>query len=208
MTDIDAGTEPQPEPPEEPAETPQPDWTTRNNYRAGLIARITEGLLSRQQTIESGPLEGLEVISAGHVAEVLGMALREPLPPFSLTTAEVATPAILVVTAFCPRCRLPASMLMSVTPQLVVEAGGGELRLKGHTKAVSHVCGQLPLPVGADGQTSFELADIVTAEDALTDEERDPCPYPGCTLPEEHEGEHVRPADWTDPLDGPILPTP
>jgi hypothetical protein len=210
--------DPEPTPPNPEAEAEadeRTEWTTRNNFRAGLVARITEGLISRQQTIESGPLEGLEVISAGHVAEVLGMALREPLPPYSITTAEVATPATLVVTAFCPRCRLPALMLMSVTSQLVVEAGGGELRLKGHTKAVSHVCGQLALPIGPEGQASFELEDIVGEDDALTEGERTEsgipltiCPFPGCILREEHEGDHdVPPADALDD-DPPTLPTP
>jgi len=210
MTDETTPDEITPE--DEPAEATEPErppeaWTTRNSFRAGLIARITEGLLGHQQTIESGPLEGLEVVSAGHVAEVLGVTLREPLPPFSLTTAEVATPATLVVTAFCPRCRLPALMVGGLTTQLVVDAEGGELRLKAHSKAVSHICGQLPLPVGPSGQASFELDDIVDAADALTDADRPRCPYPGCSLAEEHEGDHDLPAAGLDD-DPPILPTP
>ena len=126
-------------------------------------------------------------------------------------TPPVRTPAVVLVDAGCPSCEERQPILLTVTAELLVSDDGAELRLKGKSKGVTHVCGQLPLnvtPSEAEGQTSFgeavldAMADQVRAgamgpdwtvsEDGRTitvrADGRVPCPQDGCTYSAENAG--------------------
>jgi len=65
------------------------------------------------------------------------------------------------MTVICPRCGLPASVAVEISPELRVDTQGGSLHLKAKSKAASHSCGQLLALGQVDGQESFELEDII-----------------------------------------------
>lgn len=173
---------------------------TRAAARDHLLERVRQAAAERLTAIEGGPLDGIEVLSAGTLDEVLGAVRAEELPPLDLHTAEVlsdSTPALVLVWAACPRCGIRQLLSAEISPRLVVEASA-ELSLRARSKARSHVCGQLPLKVGpeADGQASFELEDIIGEEAGVEAEAEpvgDPCPFPGCALEAEHAGDHEIP---------------
>lgn len=191
---------------------------TRAALREALLADLEQAIDERSQTLESGPLEGLVVISAGHVDEVFAEARQADLPELDDTTAEVRTPATVFVLAECPRCHIGQTISVEMEPQLVVSRDGSELKLKARAKSRTHVCGQLPLPVGAaDGQGSFELEDITRTpfdadgrvgnpvEETDTPLDLGRCPYPGCDLVAEHGGAHGAVEDDED-VDDDLLP--
>ena len=133
------------------------------------LAVIRSRLEERLVEIDSGPLEGLKVISEDNVRE----ALEEPLPMLAIHGAQVQTPAKVTVSALCPRCYLPGTVTLDVGSELRVSSDeGATLRPKVKATKVSHLCGQLPLPdPTVDGQQDFDLEDIVgdqgdDAEDA------------------------------------------
>lgn len=136
-------------------------WSTRATFRDHLLETVTDRLTERSVPIEGGPLDGVNVVSAGTIEEVIAAIRAEPLPPTSERDAEVRTPAYIAVTAYCPRCGQPSLSSVTITPELRVDADGGEIHLKAKALAVTHVCGQLPLPVGDSGQLAMDLADII-----------------------------------------------
>ena len=122
-----------------------------------LRAHYREQLQQKSQELSSGPLEGTRVVLMEDVSWILG----EPFPPASDNGAEVATPARVVVWAICPRCGMAGSLAVELTPELRVDSHGGSLHLKAKSKPVSHLCGQLTIGGTTDGQSSFELEDII-----------------------------------------------
>ena len=142
-------------------------------YREALTALLTDA--TRQ--VPSGEWEGVPVVTAKDANEALDAVFGQPLPMPSETSAEVHTPAEIFVSAICPKCSLPAVIKLEVGSQLVVENTiSGELKLKAKAKSRTHVCGQLPLPDKAEeleGQSSFDLADIVGAPNELPEADDD-----------------------------------
>lgn len=105
------------------------------------------------------------VISRREWTAVLWDVFGEPLPAPDERTAEVKTPAEILVWAFCPRCKLPAAIRLFVSPVLTIDSSGSSLKLKASSKATYHVCGQQTLsPNGhvAEGQEElpFEGEDV------------------------------------------------
>ncbi len=184
-------------------------WTTRSRFRAELRTVLDELVNDATKDVKGGSWDGVPVVTRKDLDEAIEAAFGLPIPPPDERTAEVSTPAVVLVSAFCPRCSLPATIPVTIGPELRVDADGAEIRLKAKAKARSHTCGQLLLPVALDGQTDFGLDDIVTSNDALTDAERadepatetEACPYPGCVLTAEHEGDHEHNPE--PPADGP-----
>jgi hypothetical protein len=95
--------------------------------------------------------------------------------------AEVRTPASVVVWAICPRCSIAQAILVTIKPELLVSDEGSELRVKAKAKGRSHLCGQLPLPVAADGQESLGFDDEPADDepvDVIADDESEDVPEP------------------------------
>lgn len=199
---------------------------TRSAQRLALLEEVRTALMGRAVPMEGGPLDGVEVVSEGHIREALDEVLRAPLPLLDETTAEVSTPASVVVNAECPRCHIAQSLGVVITPVLTVDPDGSAIRLKvkgaGQPGSHTHVCGQLPLPrAGEPGL--FELADITKGakldpedeDDGVDDEQDAPnpdalpetCPFPDCTRPVDHAGDHSshNGAD-EDPTESDLLP--
>jgi hypothetical protein len=180
---------------------------TRAAQRAHLVERVREMAAEQLTAIEGGPLDGIEVLSAGKLEEVLAAVGTEVLPPLDLHTAEVVADsiaAIVLVWAACPRCGVRQLLTAEITPRLTIDPTSTELSLRARSKARGHICGQLPIQVGPDGQGSFELDDIIgTGEpgegievppDGTTAElVVEPCPFPGCGLAADHRGDHIVP---------------
>ena len=74
------------------------------------------------------------------------------------TQAEITTPALVEVLATCPNCSERAAMSLHVSASVEIEDEGSSLKLKAKSKKLSHVCGQIPLPLTAPGQTTIEEA--------------------------------------------------
>lgn len=140
--------------------------TPRELYRKQLL----EGLEEKKQKIYDGSMEGTEIVTWQDVERV---AWAPMLPP-SEHGVEASTPVRVVVFAFCPRCGQSAPIALDVTPELRVDGQGGHLHLKGKSKPVTHICGQLLAGMGADeDQEGFELEDIVGEAQAAVDEAAD-----------------------------------
>jgi hypothetical protein len=187
-----------------------PVWTTRAAFRDALIVKLRQRAKELAQPIEGGALDGIEVLSLGILESALQELAADPLPPASETRAEVRTPATLVVSAMCPKCDLPAGIVLAITSRLEVDDEGSELKLRAKAKARTHFCGQLSLleaPI-ADGQEELPVDDE-EAEPAA-EAEAEGCPFPGCVRPAEHRGKHDVPAPMPESAadDGTDLPRP
>lgn len=79
-----------------------------------------------------------------------------------MTPTTVRTPADLTVIATCPTCEQPTAIRMQIGAELLVSDEGSELRLKGRSKGVAHICDQLPLAL--DGATLDTILDKVADE--------------------------------------------
>lgn len=113
----------------------------------------------------------LLVITRRQWTDILFDVFDEPLPPADESTAEVRTPATVLVWAFCPRCKLPAAIRLHVEPVLMIDSNGSQLKLKASSKATYHVCGQQTLPTKpeevADGQAELPLEDASEVDDVV-----------------------------------------
>ena len=94
------------------------------------------------------------IVTSSDVLDALAAVREDELTPPDELTAEVQTPAEVLVWANCPRCSLPHAIRLFVTPVLTIDVSGSQLKLKATAKAAYHVCGQLSLPNSreADGQ--------------------------------------------------------
>lgn len=181
--------------------TPIPD--TRSALRYRIVEAIRAGGEERAQELEGGPLDGVHVVTAGNLEQILGTVLTEPLPPVDEHTGEVLAgrdPAVLTVWAECPRCGIAQTLLVTISPQLVIDVDGSELKLKAKSKGHFHACGQLTLEGATDtDQESFGLEDIIGDQPATIPEMvAELCNAPfgtklalRCRLPAFHAGDHV-----------------
>jgi hypothetical protein len=144
--------------------------TIYSTPREALRDLIRDRLDEKLQDVEGGPWDGVRVITHKDLDAVFA---ELELPDVSDHSAEVATPARIVVAAYCPKCQLPTDAAVRLTTTLTVDATGSEVKVKSKTAAVPHACGQTVLSVAADGQqAAFEIGDIVgDAPTEPTDEE-------------------------------------
>lgn len=153
----------------EPAVTPETEkqWKTRKQFRDDLLDTIRRRLGEVGETVESGPLEGVHIVTRAQWRAVLWEIGAIPLPPVDDHSAEVVTGATVLVWARCPRCHIAGPISLTIDPELRVDDASAELRLRAKAKPRTHVCGQLTIPVGpsAEGQESFDLEDIIGAAD-------------------------------------------
>lgn len=110
--------------------------------------------------IETGPWDGTKVFRIDDVYRSVAGAI----PESSRHGVDVRTPGRIVATAVCPRCGQSGLITLEVSTILQVDSKGAELRLKGSSKAASHVCGQTAIG-DLDGQLgAFDISDIVGEE--------------------------------------------
>lgn len=138
--------------------------------REAVVDLLRKRLETRIQVVNGGPMDGVRVVAVTD----LDKAFAEALPPASLFSAEVRTPAWVTVAAVCPRCGIPAEIGLDVKPELLIDSTGSELRLKGKSKARTHVCDQMTLIAEAIGQSTFHLTDIIGNEPAESGDEDEP----------------------------------
>lgn len=112
-----------------------------------------------------GDWDGVPVVTRNRLDEAIRAVFGQPIPAPSETTVEVSTPATVIVSAVCPRCSIAQLISMSVHPELLVSDEGSELRIKAKAKARTHICGQLPLPAGDDG----EQTEVIEAIESLVE---------------------------------------
>lgn len=136
--------------------------------RQAVVDVLRRRLTDRLQDVEGGAWDGVRVVTAKDLDEALGTEL----PPASEFSAEIQTPGWVTVAAVCPRCGIANSIGLDVRAELLIESGGSaELRLKGKSKARTHVCGQTTLDAAETDQQSFDLSDIVGADHEATDDD-------------------------------------
>jgi hypothetical protein len=166
------------------------EWETRSQFRRDLITRLDELLIAAEHTVEGGPEDGVTVVTHKAWAEVLRAIAFAPLPAIDRHYAEVVTGANVTVWCVCPRCGIPAPILMHIDPELRVDTSSAELRLKAKAKPRSHLCGQLTIPAPGpevEGQESLNLEEMIGPRcgKPIGGEEADEF----CHLPEGHQGE-------------------
>lgn len=141
-------------------------WT---NPREAALDVVRDLIEEKKQTIESGPLEGTEIVTIEDISE----AFRTPLESVSDFTAEVRTPGLVYVAGVCPNCKQTANLRMDLSTELRIETGGRHLRLKGKSKEVTHYCGQTTLSDGdaVEGQVgAFDLGALSNEEAVVNSE--------------------------------------
>lgn len=118
-------------------------------------------------------LEGWANVPVVTVRDLEGIfaALRAiPIPAPDEHVAEVSTPASLFAVARCQNCQQEIELTITgIEPELTIHADrSGEIKLKGKTKARSHICGQSSFRSGdrtnghvaiAEGQEELPVAD-------------------------------------------------
>lgn len=129
-------------------------WT---NPREAALDQVRDAIEERKQVLSVGPLEGTEIVTIEDIAE----AFRVPLEPVSDFTAEVRTPGLVYVAGVCPACKETANLRIDLSTELRIETGSRHLRLKGKSKEVTHYCGQRSISDHVEGQTTFDISDIV-----------------------------------------------
>lgn len=150
------------------------------------------------------------VLTRRAFTDLVNDVFEVPLPPPSEHYAEVSTPAKVIVAAECPKCGIAQPIEVGLSPELLVDPDGSELRIKSKTKGRTHVCGQLPLPDAAApiDQLTLDDAPIVVIDiipdapaptDLLDDDsEVADCKANGlhgddpilCYRPLDHDGDH------------------
>jgi hypothetical protein len=109
------------------------------------------------------------VITRRDVDEALHAIFSQPVPAPDATWAEVRTGATVIVWAICPRCSIAQPITVTIHPELLIDDTGSELRVKAKSKGRTHLCGQLPLPVGDEADGQLELDGIEVGEGEETE---------------------------------------
>lgn len=130
-----------------------------------LRAAMGDAVLSPEDADEA--LTGLRVVVRKDVDEAITAIFSQLVPMPIETTAEVHTPATIIVSAICPRCSLAQPIAMTINPELLIDDSGSELRIKAKAKGRTHICGQMPLPVHeAAGQEPLPFGDDEAGDDS------------------------------------------
>lgn len=131
--------------------------TTREAVRRAALEDIVARCELASTSIEGGELDGIKVVSMGTLRDQVTGSLLVALPPPSEHVAEVSTPATVTVSAFCPECKLSVKIAVILTPELVVDASGAELKIKAKAKKAPHQHNQLSIDdLGDDVQVGMD----------------------------------------------------
>lgn len=169
---------------------------TRARYRDSLREALEAIGELEFVEVEGGPEDGVRVLTHRSWEETLATVFGMPVPPPIETSAEVSTPASVIVSAECPICGLPSELYMTIHPELRVDEDGREIRLIAKAKPRSHVCDQLSvsftsedlddqLPLGEAVSVSELRGLLVEISDTFADDD---------DWPSEDEI-----SDWTEP---------
>jgi hypothetical protein len=131
--------------------------TTRDAVRSATLDDIVGRAQVAAVAIEGGALDGIEVVSLDTLRQLALDAAAVKLPPVSEHFAEVTTPGSVTVHALCPECKEPAKIVVLLNARLTVEDGVMKLAVKGKSKDLTHLHGQMPL-TEAPGQTTVDEA--------------------------------------------------
>lgn len=138
-------------------------------YRDLLVRRFDQATHAALEPIPEGAIDktdpddpldwsGMQVVRRKELERVIGDLRKADVEPSPAET-ELRTPGIVFVDAVCPRCDIPARILVSLRAELVVSDEGATVGVKAKSKASSHVCGQMPLEVADPGeQLSLDVA--------------------------------------------------
>lgn len=177
---------------------------TRRALVTHIRDRLADELNEVRQKVPSGEWEGVPVVTDVDLIGTLDKVFAEPLPRSSEHHAEVETRGEVIVTAVCPLCFKTGEILLTVDVELHASGTSRSLHLKAASKARAHICGQESLPLADiedEGGPTSPIADGQVGLDELVGER---CPNPGCILPADHEGDHIRSAaDQEADPDGP-----
>jgi hypothetical protein len=116
---------------------------TRASFLVGIREELTERFDATIQRVEGGSWDGVPVITEKDLGETMLAVFEQPLPASDDHEAELQTPATITVAAVCPKCHLPARIVLMIGPELRVDPNGSTVRLVGKSKPAFHVCGQL-----------------------------------------------------------------
>lgn len=130
---------------------------TRTAYRDELRKAVAAAADERLEKVEGGPWDGVPVLTEPKLLEAINAVFDLPVPTPSDRHAEVVTPATITVAAVCPRCDLPTTILLAISPELRVDDSGAEIHVKTKTKPRSHICGQQELPLGHSDDEKEDL---------------------------------------------------
>jgi hypothetical protein len=108
---------------------------TRAAFRLSVLDAVRIELDGLAIPIEGGPLDGIQVVSIGSIAEASSGSRRARCPPIDVRAAEVKTPADVYVDAICPECNLPTRILVQLTTVLeTTREAGSTIKLKAKAK--------------------------------------------------------------------------
>jgi hypothetical protein len=130
-------------------------------------AEVDERILAGARAIAE-----VKVLTRKDILDAVHVVFEQPIPAPPNDTAEVSTikgKATVVVATECPECHIAHPIILTVTPELLVDSDGKELRIKSKAKGRTHVCGQLPLPEADDEQATLDEALAGEADDLADD---------------------------------------
>lgn len=138
--------------------------------RAEVVSIISARLDHVLQPVEDpAAWANVNVVTRKDLNEVLAL----PLPPASIFSASVRTPAYVYVDAICPVCGIPGGITIEVTAELQAKATGRKLKLSAKAAPLPHQCGQLrilevapTIPVANGQVTMDEAAELLDEADA------------------------------------------
>jgi hypothetical protein len=108
--------------------------------RQEAIRILRERLERVLQPVEEDEVwHGVNVVTA----KDLEAAVALDLPPASIFSASVRTPAFVYVSAVCPVCGIVSEIDVEISAKLEVEGTGRKLKLRAKSTAKPHQCGQL-----------------------------------------------------------------
>jgi hypothetical protein len=179
---------------------PEPEVVRRagkyQDPRQSIVEWARKRVEAMLQPVDDDPAwHGVFAVTRKDLAAALMDVLPEASAQVATIRASVWEPGYIYATAVCPKCHQAVDALMVIRPQLVVGTEG-EIKLKGKTQAIPHVCGQTrlvdvtperpvpgqqALPVQTEAETSFEeMADhagdaevLAIAQRAVDDEFED-----------------------------------
>jgi len=128
---------------------------SRAEYRDLIRTGLDEQIKTISERLAGGNRDGEEIVTIKALAAALDYVFEQPVPAPSVHAAEVLSPAMIFVSPVCPKCGVTdTAIMLNVSSVLTVDSDGSEIKLKGKSKARTHICGQMTLLEG-DGQTTI-----------------------------------------------------
>jgi hypothetical protein len=189
--------------------------TQAERTKDALLSGLEEALQARFQTVESGPMEGVNVLTNADFERAwAGFLDGWEMPEVTDHAAEVTTPARVVVAAVCPHCHLTTDATVRLSVKLEETSTYSRVKVIGRTDPVDHRCGQMAMrdvtPGDPDQGDLWDVKDITGGGESIEDDPGSPqeplgatetpatpedgstCPWPGCVREAGHRGRHAK----------------